>query len=152
MVLFQKRSAVHFVCSQIRGRHLVEMLLEGLAPVHAGKGTVVGFRVQQLSVFVAGVVKHPKLHTVCIRVPDGMVQHLCGVRLHPVVRVQKKDILSPGGIQTRVAGSSYTAVGLVNKAKPRILGSSLCAQRGAAVLGAIVDEDGLEVGQSLRPQ
>ena len=128
------------------------MLLEGLTPIHAGKGTVVSLRVQQLSVFIAGVVKHPKLHAVCIRIPGGTVQHLCGVRLHPVVRVQKKDILSPGGIQTRVAGSGYTAVGLVDKAKPRILGSSLCAQRGAAVLGAIVDEDGLEVGQSLRPQ
>ena len=39
-----------------------------------------------------------------------------------------------------------------DKQKARVLGSSLCAQRGAAVLGAIVDEDGLEVGQSLRPQ
>jgi len=81
-----------------------------------------------------------------------MVQHLCGVRLYPVVRIQKENIFSPGSIQTRIAGSGYTAVGLVDKAKPRILGSSLCAQRGAAVLGAIVDEDGLEVGQSLRPQ
>ena len=113
---------------------------------------MVGFRVQQLSVFVAGVVKHPKLHTVCIRVPDGMVQHLCRIRLHPVVRVQKENIFSPGSIQTCVAGSGYAAVGLVDKAKPRILGSSLCAQRGAAVLGAIVDENGLKVGQGLRPQ
>ena len=107
---------------------------------------------QQLSVFIADVIKHPKLHTVCIRVPDGMVQHLCGVRLHPVVRVQKKDILSPGSIQTRIAGSGYAAVGLVDETKPGILGSSLCTQRSAAVLGAIVDEDGLEVGQGLRPQ
>ena len=152
MVLFQKRPAEHFFCSQIRGCHLVEMLLEGLAPIHAGKGTVVGLRVQQLSVFIADVVKHPKLHAVCIRIPGGTVQHLCRVRFHPVVRVQKENILSPGGIQTRVAGSGYAAVGLVDKAKPRVLGSSLCAQRGAAVLGAIVDEDGLKVGQSLRPQ
>ena len=152
MVLFQKRSAEHFFCSQIRGCHLVEMLLEGLTPIHAGKGTVVSLRVQQLSVFIAGVVKHPKLHAVCIRIPGGTVQHLCRIRFHPIVRVQKEDILSPGGIQTRIAGSGYTAVGLVNKAKSRILGSSLCAQRGAAVLGAIVDENSLEVGQSLRPQ
>ena len=128
------------------------MLLEGLTPIHAGKGTVVGLRVQQLSVFIAGVVKHPKLHAVCIRIPGGTVQHLCSVRFHPIVRVQKEDIFSPGGIQTRVAGSGYAAVGLVDKTKPGIPGSSLCAQRGAAVLGAIVDEDGLEVGQGLCPQ
>ena len=113
---------------------------------------MVGLRVQQLSVFIAGVIKHPKLHAVCIRIPGGTVQHLCSVRFHPIVRVQKEDILAPGCIQTRIAGSGYAAVGLVNKTKPGILGSSLCTQRGAAVLGAIVDEDGLEVGQSLRPQ
>ena len=152
MVLFQKRPAEHFFCSQIRGCHLVEMLLEGLTPIHAGKGTVVGLRVQQLSVFIADIVKHPKLHAVCIRIPGGMIQHFCSIRLYPVVRVQKEDILSPGGIQTRVAGSGYAAVGLVDKAKPGVLGSSLCAQRGAAVLRAIVDEDSLKVGQSLRPQ
>ena len=128
------------------------MLLEGLTPIHAGKGTVVSLRVQQLSVFIADIVKHPKLHAVCIRIPGGTVQHLCRIRFHPVVRVQKEDILSPGGIQTRVAGSGYAAVGLVDKAKPGILGSSLCAQRGAAVLRAIVDENGLEVGQGLCPQ
>ena len=102
------------------------MLLEGLTPIHAGKGTVVSLRVQQLSVFIAGVVKHPKLHAVCIRIP--------------------------GGIQTRIAGSGYAAVGLVDETKPGILGSSLCTQRSAAVLGAIVDEDGLKVGQGLCPQ
>ena len=152
MVLLQKRPAEQLIDDQIRGRHLVKMLLEGLAPVHAGKGAVIGLRMQQLSVFIADIVKHPKLHAVCIRIPGGMIQHFCRIRLYPVVRVQKEDIFSPGGIQTRVAGSGYAAVGLVDKAKARILGSSLCAQRGAAVLRAIIDEDGLEVGQSLRPQ
>ena len=107
---------------------------------------------QPLVLFIIAVQIQPKLHAVRIRVPGGAVQQLCGVRLHPVVRIQKEDIFSPGGIQTRVAGSGYAAVGLVDEVKARVLGSSLCAQRGAAVLGAIVDEDGLEVGQGLRPQ
>lgn len=81
-----------------------------------------------------------------------MIQHFCRIRLYPVIRIQKEDILAPGCIQTRVAGSGYAAVGLVDEAKARILGNSLCTQPGAAVLGAIVDEDGLKVGQGLRPQ
>lgn len=127
MVLLQKRSAEQLIDDQIRGRHLVKMLLEGLAPVHAGEGAAAGLCVQQLVLFIIAVQIQPKLHAVRIRVPGGAVQQLCGVRLHPVVRIQKEDIFSPGGIQTRVAGSGYAAVGLVDEVKARVLGSSLCA-------------------------
>ena len=71
---------------------------------------------QQLVGFIITIQIQPELHAVRIRILSGMVQHLCGIRFHPVVRVQKEDIFSPGGIQTRVAGSGYAAVGLVDKA------------------------------------
>ena len=151
-MLLQKRPAEQLIGDQIRGSRLVEMFLEGRAPVHAGEGAAAGLRVQQPAVFIIAVQIQPKLHAVRISIPGGMIQHFCRIRLYPVIRIQKEDILAPGCIQTRVAGSGYAAVGLVDEAKARILGNSLCTQRGAAVLRAIVDENGLEVGQSLRPQ
>ncbi len=69
---------------------------------------------------------------------------------HLVVAVGEGYPLATGVVEAEVAGGGDAAVGLVENADAGVTGSIFVADGGAAVGGAVVDEQQLKVGVGLR--
>ena len=81
-----------------------------------------------------------------------IIQNLQSVFVHPVVRINKSDRLSPGCVQTGIACPADSLVFLIDMNDTGIFPGILPADSTAPVGGSVVDEDALKIGEALGEQ
>ena len=69
----------------------------------------------------------------------------CVVRGDVVIAVHELDVLTAGQLEAEVAGVGHAGVGLVHQQDAAVLFAELLADGQALVLGAVVDDDDLEI-------
>jgi hypothetical protein len=101
---------------------------------------------EEMLVGRALVFAHGELHEVeggAVREIEEVVVQ--GAVAQSVVGIKEGDDIAGGMVQPGVAGSAETAVGLMDDGDERLVGCPCIAYVTAAIGGAIIDEDDLEV-------
>ena len=74
------------------------------------------------------------------------------IRLNPIIRIEKENILTPRGIKPRIPRARDTAVFLSYKTQAAVMCRRLGNNIGTAIRRAVVDKNRLEVRHCLREQ